>query len=174
MYPYRPAIKIFSGLLLLCWAKLASAELVYMGVAMGPAQSTAERQFDLTYGASLWIGFQMKYYMTYELAVSKFSTRNVPEENEDEVLTHISGTAMGHLPIGDSSLFARAGLSIYQYQNSAKDYGTATVPTIGTGFDLAIKPKISLRLEWQRYFGIEYRQTKFDIDNTRLGFIIYF
>ena len=166
--------KIFFGALLLCSRSVYAGALVYAGMGMGPAQSTADKQFDLEYGVNLFVGVQTEYYITYELGVVRFVTKNSPGENEDKVLTQVTGSVLGHLPIGDSSLFARVGASLYQYRNSSEQLDDVAIPTVGAGLDFGIKPLITLRLEWQRYIGVEYNSTEFDIDNTRLGLIFYF
>ena len=154
---------------------LSSELLPFAGLTAGSAVSSSDDPFDATDSAYLFIGIQTEYYVTYELGATRIDTNKPkPIVNQRRTLSMLGVSALGHLPIGDSSLFVRLGVSGYQYFDPQDVLQDVFVPTYGAGLDLGIIPRLTLRLEWQRYVDMELNHVKFDIEAIRIGLFYYF
>lgn len=161
---------------MLCAFNPASAALLpYAGFALGPAKSSASDQYELSNGLHLFFGIQTGYNVTYEAGYTLIGTQTTTEESEDHFVSLLSLTALGHIPIGDSSIFVRYGFSHwYEGIDHAGSDENGVSPTVGAGVDFGIKPRLTIRLEWQRYMDIGITPKGFDIDHTRIGLMYYF
>ena len=161
---------------LLCWLKPVSAEIPFVGLSVGPAKSSSTGQFDVNSSLYLFAGLQTEYLLTYEIGISLFKTTTPPDKttSEDYVLQQLTGSALVHLPMGDSSVFIRLGFSAYQYYDEVGLLRDIFAPTYGAGFDFAIKHRQTIRLEWQRYAGLKFNNAEFEFETVRVGFYIYF
>ena len=163
-------------LIVLYWISPVSAEtLPYAGMTLGPAVTSQNDQFDASDGAYLFMGIQTEYYATYEIGITRLKTDTPTQANNQKntlFLVDLSGLA--HLPISDSSLFARIGISAYEYYDDNDELQKVVLPTYGAGIDIGIIPRMTIRLEWQRYIDLEMNRAEFDIENIRLGAFYYF
>ena len=173
--PFRRNLYYLLIITSLCLPGLLSATVLpYAGATVGSSESQPVDQFETDLSGYFFIGIQTDYYVTYELGISYFEFNTFEGAPSSRHASFLTATALGHLPIGDSSIFIRAGISGYEYFDNNDEQQDVFVPTYGFGFDYAIKPRISLRLEWQRYMDLEYNRAKFDIDSVRAGFFVYF
>lgn len=163
-------------LIALSWsAPTAAALLPYAGLTVGQAKSSDNHPFDATNGAYLFMGIQTEYYVTYEIGIVYLKTNQpIPAKNQHDHLELFSLSALGHLPISDSSLFARLGVGGYQYFDDNDVLQDVILPTYGAGIDLGIIPRLTIRLEWQRYLDMEMNHANFDIETIRIGAFYYF
>lgn len=160
---------------LLIWTQPAAAtSATYIGLTLGPAKTSANDEFDLNSGDYLFVGIQTEHYLTFEFGITHFNGEIHSQAKKTAVFNHFSLSALGHLPISDSSLFARIGVNGYQYFDNNDQIQNVTLPTVGAGFDYGILPRLTIRMEWQRYIGFEINQTRSDIQNVRLGMLYYF
>lgn len=163
-------------LIALCWLSPVSAEtLPYAGMTLGPAKTSQNDQFDASDTAYLFLGIQTEYYATYEIGVTRLKRDTLTQTNNQKTtLTLVDLSGLAHLPISDSSLFVRVGISAYEYYDDKDELQRVVIPTYGAGFDLGVIPRLSIRLEWQRYLDLEMNQVQFDIETIRLGAFYYF
>lgn len=157
-------------------ANPAKAELLpYGGFALGPVKSSKSDQYELSNGLHLFFGIQTQYNVTYEASLTLIGTQTTTDNSEENIVSLLSLTALGHIPIGDSSIFVRYGFSHwYEGLDHAGSDKNGISPTVGAGIDFGVKPRLTIRLEWQRYMEIGIIQKDFDIDHTRIGLMYYF
>ncbi len=172
------ANKLFSLLILiaLSWASPIGAEvLVYGGMTVGSAESSINDQFNASDGMYAFIGIQTEYYVTYEAGAARLHTDQPTSANDYKTaLVLLTASVLGHLPISDSSLFARIGAGVYQYYDNSGVLQDIYLPTYGAGIDLGIIPRMTIRLEWLRYTDLEMNHINFDIETISLGAFYYF
>ena len=173
-----PLNKIFRFLLSLLMLQLSlpahALDIPYAGFSYGGAKSSIPEQFDPASSLYIFFGIQKDYFLTYEIGLSHFDFRTFEAQDQSRSATMLTGSLLGHLPIGDSSLFGRLGMSGYQYYNSNDDIQNVFVTTYGAGFDLALTRMLSLRMEWQRFVDLEYNQQMASIESWRAGLFFYF
>ena len=152
------------------------AEVTFAGVTTGPASSSIPEIFDVTNSTYIFVGYQADIPATFEVGATIFKMETPPDKSSDEenVLQQLTASALGHLPIGDSSIYIRAGASVYQYFDSNDSMQTVIAPVYGAGVDYGIKPRLTIRIEWIRHVNMEFNSDKFEFDATRLGFYMYF
>ena len=148
--------------------------LPHGGVSFGPAQSSKSEQVDVPENLYFFLGIQTEYYVTYEIGINHFSFTSSGESPTRDAVNIITGSALAHLPIGGSSVFARISAGTYTYTDDSKNQHDGFVPAYGLGLDIDITKRVSLRLEWQRFLDLEYQTSQFDIDVVRAGFFFYF
>ena len=170
-----PLIKLFLLLLMLQLPLQANAlDIPYAGFSYGSAKSSLPEQFDPASSLYVFFGIQKDYFITYEIGLSHFDFRTFEGQDQQRSATMLTGSVLAHLPIGDSSLFGRLGLSGYQYYDTNDDIQNVFVTTYGAGFDLALTRMVSLRMEWQRFEDLEYNQQMANIESWRAGLFFYF
>ncbi len=163
-------------LIALFWVTPAVAKvLVYSGMTAGSAKSSSNTQFDATDSMYLFVGIQTDYYVTYEVGATRLHTKQATSaNNQKNTLGLLTVSALGHLPISDSSLFARIGFSAYEYGDNNDKLQRVLLPIYGAGIDLGIIPRLTIRLEWQHYVDLKMNDVNFDVKTIQLGAFYYF
>lgn len=170
-----PHIKLSLLLLMLQLPlQVHALDIPYAGFSYGSAKSSLAEQFDPASSLYVFFGIQKDYFLTYEIGLSHFDFTIFEGQHQQRSATMLTGSLLAHLPIGDSSLFGRLGLSGYQYYDSNDDIQNVFVTTYGAGFDLALTRMLSLRMEWQRFVDLEYNQQMATIESWRAGLFFYF
>lgn len=160
----------------LCWSwpVIASAP-TYIGLAIGDAKSSEKSKYDTASSIQLFLGIQSEHYFTYEAGISLISTSETDNPAADNYeIDMLSLSALGHLPIGNSSLFVRFGLNNWDESLDYISINNGFAASIGTGVDLAITPRLTMRLDWQRYFNMNITPIETDIDTIQIGLLYYF
>ena len=149
-------------------------DVPYVGITYGSAKTDLSEQFDARGELYAFIGFQQEYYITYEFGLNSFDFTTFDGQDRQKTATLLSASLLAHLPLGDSSLFGRVGLTGYQYYDRNDELQNVFPTTYGAGFDLALTRLLSLRIEWQRMLDLEYNEHRANIESWRAGLFFYF
>ena len=131
------------------------------------------RGFDDSVGAKAFIGYNMNRFLGFEgaiISLGEFDSKLVPGFETEVVGAEVS--AVGRIPMGRFSLFAKAGIFFWDSEDSQNgafvrdDDGVDA--TYGGGFEYRFRghsDRWSMRAEWQRFKDVSNQ----DIDMFSFG-----
>jgi hypothetical protein len=196
------------------WPAAAEERNAYLGVAAGFTRSRLGKDGvdallagtgtsgitsvdDSDRGIKLYGGFSVLPYLALEAGYTDFGRFRFHSNRTsvgggiffggDSAAYAVDFSALGTLPLGSFSLFARGGFSVWQVRAntnrtvaggtiSTSEQASGVSPLLGLGGAYRLAPHISLRLEAERHFSVGGEKTlgKRDLDLMSLAVQYHF
>ncbi len=170
-----------AGLLVLGAAGVAGAAGGYIGLGLGNAHSTFDRE-SLAFNAPdiqadepswrLFGGYRLNDHFSIEGGYVNLGKATVSENVfNDSFETEVNGlefTAVGSLPVGgDFSVFGRGGLIFWHSDVTSRITGTGSSSKSQSGADAVLG--VGVNYNFIKHIGLRFEFTLYDIDKVKAG-----